>query len=201
MKSPTQYPDIVLSSYPVEVTARGLATLIARHADEDAKTQMTDFIYHRLHRRYIVPLSKVPVKYKSGFLIMATACLLIETLQSFFDGTKETPKPNRDAFKEFFKRENANFPGLADDPVGFYISIRCGILHQAETKNGYRLTREMNKPLFDKSTKTINANKFLESLDRCLERYIETLRLAKPTSVIWKNAVQKLGFICDNCKC
>lgn len=201
MKSPIQYPDIVLSNYPKDVTARGLTALIARHADEDAKTQMIDFIYHRLHRRYIMPLSKVPVKYKSGFLIMATACLMIATLQSFYEGTKVTPKPNRDAFKEFFEREKTDFPALAEDSANFYKSIRCGILHQAETKNGYRLTRNPNEPLFDKKAKTINANKFMEALDRCLENYIGTLRVAKPSSLVWKNAVRKLTFICDNCKC
>lgn len=125
------YDNFILSSYPHDVTVGDLKSLLV------AKTQIIDFIYHRLHRRYIVPLLHIPDKYKSGFLMMASASLMIETMQAFYAGTKETkPREGRNAFKAFFKREHDYFPGLAADEENFYRNIRCGILHQAETKGG-----------------------------------------------------------------
>jgi len=203
MTSAKHQDDFVLSTYPVQMTVRELKEWIAR-GDAQSKQRMTEFIYHRLNHRYIEPLLHVsPPKYRSGFLMMASACLMIETLQSFYTGKKETPRgQGLNSFKDFFQRETKFFPGFAaefrDDKDNFYTNIRCGILHQAETKRGYRVLRV--GPLLDAKARTVNAEVFLKALERCLDHYVSALRTARPESELWKNAVLKLNFISDNCK-
>ena len=188
--------DFVLSIYPKRVTAGHLKLLLSRH-DEEAKKQIIAFIYHRLHHRYIVPLFKVPKKFRSGFLMMASACLMIETMQAFYTGKKETKGKSRNSFKAFFERNGELFPGLAAHEEAFFYDIRCGILHQAESRRGYRILR--SGPLFDARAKTINAEAFLKALKRALAGYIVRLRGSKEPA-FWENAVNKVGFICDNCR-
>jgi len=188
-----------LSSYPNEVTVGDLQSRIGQQTVE-AKTYIVDFIYHRLNRRYIEPLLHIPPTYKSGFLMMASACLLIETMQSFHDGQDETAwRDGGPSFARFFQREEKYFPGFSDSKVDFYSNIRCGILHQAETKGGYRILRDGGL-LLDVKAKTIEANKFLAALKACLDNYISQLRAPGCDPALWQNAVRKVGFICDNCK-
>ena len=135
--------------------------------------------------------------------MMASACLMIETLQSFYTGKQETPRrQGLKSFKEFFEREAKLFPGVAaefaDEKDNFYTNIRCGILHQAETKRAYRILRV--GPLLDAKARTINAEAFLKALENCLDHYVSELRAAKFESELWKNALLKLSFISDNCK-
>lgn len=77
-----------------------------------------------------------------SFSIMALNCLLIETLQHFYLGIDETPtrinKTNyinfltsRKPYKSKFNNKTAR---------NFYKGVRCGILHQAQTKRNTQLT-------------------------------------------------------------
>src|SRR6266853_4330765 len=106
MSSVKLQTDFVLSIYPVRVTVGELKKWITKD-DETSKQHITEFIYHRINHRYIEPLLHVsPQKYRSGFLMMASACLMIETLQSFYTGKKETPRgQGLNSFKDFFQRE------------------------------------------------------------------------------------------------
>lgn len=195
------HDDFMVSSYPVEVTVGQLKSWIAQN-DAASKKNLLDFIYNRLNYRYIEPLLHVaPKEFKSGFLMMASACLMIETLESFYDGRDETEwKDGGPSFKRFFEREKVFFPGFADDGVDFYSNIRCGILHQGETKGGYRILRN-DGPLLDSNAKSIEANKFLTALKNCLVNYIYILTEASKTgSERWTKAVDKINFICGNCK-
>ena len=194
--------DHVLCNLPVKLTVGRLKSLL-EGGEAESKKQIVDFIYHRLHERYIEPLLHVPCNYKSGFLMMASACLLIETMQAFYSGRNETRDENgrgngEKSFREFFERESNFFPGFADEEVDFYSNIRCGILHQAETKAGFSILRDRGK-LLDKAQKSIEANLFLEALERCLKKYVECLRASEDNSDLWKNAVKKLNYICANC--
>jgi hypothetical protein len=50
--------------------------------------------------------------------------------------------------KIFFQSEVAFFPGFKD--IDFYSVIRCGILHQAETKNAWRVLLDDTPIIIDK---------------------------------------------------
>jgi hypothetical protein len=100
--------DFVLSLYPIRLTVPEVRSLLSRleRNDEIAKKLIICFIEHRLNHRYIRPLLNVPKEYKSGFLMMAASCLLIEALQSFYTGENDTKKTgSANAFKAFFAME------------------------------------------------------------------------------------------------
>jgi len=202
--------DFVFSRKPL-VTEPMIRSLILRLAQNDdaAKEPMIKFIHHRLNGRYIQPLLHFQDGYASGFLMMAASCLLIEAIQSFYQGLDTTNGCSTESFKSFFKREKEFFPKFeecfpkyADNRAkkeNFYSNIRCAILHQAETTGGYRIVRDKS-PLFDKNEKTINADKFVEALEKCLDKYFKDLRSSSIDSLHWKNAIKKITFICDNCR-
>ena len=162
------------------------------------KEKLADFIYGRFYERYIEPFEAMDIDKKNGFSIMAIACLLIETLENFWQGFKETPQGKGNAFfEEFFSRcssfdnELAVFQG-----VKFYKNIRCGILHQAETKGGWKIRRK--GPLLEK--KIINATKFLDQLKKYLKWYQGELKKSDfKTDDIWKNFRKKMKAIKKNC--
>lgn len=73
----------------------------------------------------------------AGFAIMALDCLLIETLEQFINGRIRTGQGmDADAFYNFFQRSAlfAIFFDSLPKAIIFYEQIRCGLLHQAQTK-------------------------------------------------------------------
>ena len=131
---------------------------------------------------------------------MANCCLLIETLEAFYRGFTDTKNISKLAFLQFFSRDK-NFIDFATDdiPTQFYHNIRCGILHQGETINGWSITRE-SKFILDKDNKVINATKFLTQLKKSLEDYKEELVRADWNDDIWKKTRIKLKSIIQNTK-
>lgn len=160
----------------MEDTLISSSVTIAKYLDlEENKNRdgIADFILERFSERYIMSLygSK-----KHGFCTMAISCLMIEALESFWQGWPDTNGKSKEAFRSFFSRcaaqdlELGIFAGCADD---FFKGIRCGILHQAETINGWRIHRK--GALLDQNTKTINATKFHKYLAEALKTYCDTL--------------------------
>jgi hypothetical protein len=181
---------------------------------------LATFIEERLLERYVVPLQTA--KRKHGFLMMAAACLLIETLESFYRGwpgdtkdkmpsadiddpckpadlTRSTVSRSEVAFCYFFQREPtlAQFRPYARQ---FYLCVRCGILHQGETTGGWRIRREGD--LFDVPNLTIDANKFLAVVEHSVGAYAEELRRPEADwdDEIWKNFRAKMTAIIDHCR-
>jgi hypothetical protein len=216
IRVPTEFKQIKLSSTVtigryLEMADRGD---VGRH-------RMANFIRARLSERYIAPLRAVPRKKKNGFLIMAAACFLIETLESFYRGWTTTngtmarcdildpckPTDSRKrisnselAFCYFFEREAA-FATFRDVARSFYKGVRCGIFHQGETTEGWRIRRYGD--LFEKDNfgARINANKFLEELQLSLNAYSDKLREANwDQDIIWKHFRTKMDSVIEHCK-
>jgi hypothetical protein len=180
------------------MTVGGLLDFID-NSDEESRTRIAGFIGHRLEGRYIRPQLHVSPGYRSGFSMMASACLLIEALQSFYEGADKTPaKWGSRYFANFFQRERVVFPCVENKKDDFYIHVRCGILHQAETTGGYRVL--LKGPLFDPAGSAYNAEVFLSTLQCSVRNYVAALRTSTKSSAIWKSAVNKLHFICLNCR-
>lgn len=97
------------------------------------------FIHGRFHDIYIQPFENN--QKKNGFIMMASACLMIEALESFWNGWRKSPNSPL-AFCQFFDREArfSPFRGLAQE---FYSHVRCGIFHQAETTGGWHIRRDL----------------------------------------------------------
>ncbi len=184
----------------VEETYLSSSVTIAKYREFEAakdRVEISRFIRQRFSERYITPLRGSE---KHGFCTMAISCLMIEALESFWQGWPDTRKHSRESFCSFFKRcESLGSPlrvfsGIADD---FYKGVRCGILHQAETTRGWRIRRK--GPLYSPETKTINATEFHNKLEEVLERYCSDLQNADWDSDIWRNLRSKMDAVVKNC--
>jgi len=138
----------------------------------------------------------------SGFSVMALDCLLIETLQQFYEGVDETPRgESREYFQDFLTRtEFGQFfdQGIAEE---FYHSIRCGILHQAEVKGDSKIWIRDGSPLVkwasDRNGLIINRNLFHRKLERVFEKYLEDLRRSNHSDTdLRDNFKRKMDFVC-----
>lgn len=159
----------------------------------DDRTAIGEFLRQRFAERYFQPIEFSQKKH--GFLIMAVCCLLIETLESFHQG-KRDGKGSK-TFSAFFAHDTelkVFGKDLGQGPDWFYKNIRCGILHQSETKGGWRILRKGE--LLNVSDKTINATKFLAELSRAINDYAKKLQT---DDVLWGRFKTKMKFICDNC--
>jgi len=162
---------------------------------EKHKSKIIKFITSRFTERYITPLRCDP-ELKHGFCTMAICCLMIETLESFWRGWDNSRNQSELAFCSFFDRSHnlRAFDGYVTD---FYKNVRCGILHQAETMNGWHIRRDGS--LFDTQTKTINATLFHDEMEICLKYYCSTLEQADWDSTIWANFRKKMKAIISHC--
>ena len=160
------------------------------------KIALANFIYDRLYGRYLKPFdfksNEYRKYYKNGFAIMSNCCLLIETYVSFTSSAfRNTQYKSGKCFGYFFSLEksfallakgaykaNNTLAGKNDGglPNDFFENVRCGILHNGETRNGWKITRKATSPYFDPAAKTINAFKFSSLLKKTLENYRTTLK-------------------------
>lgn len=156
------------------------------------KNAIADFIESRFNERYLDPIEAHSTK-KHGFTIMAVSCLMIEALESFSLGWTDSRGKSKKAFLSFFSRwqEFTDFEPLATD---FYLHIRCGILHQAETTGGWRIRR--TGPLL--SERTINASRFSQALRRALGTYSLQLREHPWDAPDWLAFRKKMDAVCRN---
>lgn len=180
------------------------------------KATIAEMVYNRFYDRYIKPFSfpnfEFKKNYKNGFSMLANSCLMIETYMAFKKGVKDTEGIGRECFCEFFNSE-PEFSIFKDTsinsgghylktaiPSKFYYNVRCGILHQGETNEGWTTTRKKETPLFDKVTLRINAFKFLQGLDEVLKRYKTELEAKDWNDDIWDKLRNKMNFIIQNCQ-
>lgn len=174
--------------------------------EEKNKEKIAEFIYNRLYSRYLNPFEyknkEYITHYKNGFSMMASFCLLIETLQCFKVGKETSDGYGRQSYKDFFK-EFDKIECFKGEDVGeeLYKNIRCGILHQGETKNGWVITRksiDINPSNFQ--DKVINANEFMEKLKKSLEDYKDELKEADWNSETWENLRKKMNYTIELAK-
>ncbi len=145
-----------------------------------------------------IPSSKILQKtgFKNGMalglLVMAIGCLVIEALESFYQGKKDSKGESAKMFEELFKRPT----GLRVFGNGdwFYKQIRCGILHQAETTAGWRILRKGK--LLDEDERTINATLFIRHLQAAVVDYAEQLEM---DNKLWRKFRRKMNAVCENC--
>ena len=200
---PNTNDDIILyydSKYSTKnITVKKYNDLISNNNN---KEELADFVYNRLYSRYIKPFEfsdeTYKNEYKNGFSMMASFCLLIETLQSFKEGLGDSKNISGSLIKIFFY-ETKFFPEFKNQGKAIYEKIRCGILHQGETTRGWKITR-ITSVSSSFSKKTINANEFMDDLKKSLTEYRSELLSEDWNSPIWKNFRTKMGKIIENTK-
>jgi hypothetical protein len=169
---------------------------------ESGRQIIADAIHRRFTERYLGPITDPPSDQRHGFAMMAVACLMIEALQSFRCGWLDTSKhgEGKHAFCSFFD-EHSEFAPLRGHAGDFYKNVRCGILHQAETTNGWRIRRNKVELLTHTPTGLIiDAKRFTDALGRALDRYRDDLKAAPWDDDLWDHLKRKMNRVCDNCK-
>jgi hypothetical protein len=194
-----------------DITVRQVEEWLA----QSNRNELSSFFYHRFYGRFLRPLDfqndEYNKKYKSGFAIMVNSCLLIETFVSFMEPEfLDTNYKSERCFGYFFN-VNPFFNQFAKNsldisaykdietklknkgiPKDFYNNVRCGLLHNAETRNGWKIVRSGN--LFDESTKKINADLFMENLKKVLEQYSNKLLVSDfDNDKIWINYKKRVA--------
>jgi hypothetical protein len=173
-----------------------------RRMEQDcSRGEIATFIRDRFRERYIIPILAVDPEEKSGFLIMAISCLLIETLETLYQGwestepTKKQPGKSKLAFQLFFDHQ-WQFKAFQGHAEQFWKHVRCGILHQGETTGGWRVMRRGR--LFDEDELLINATDFHRRMSGVLDSYMRELSLADWDSARWKNFRTKMNTTIKN---
>lgn len=196
------------------LTVSDIKLLIERN---DRKA-LADFIYNRLYGRYLKPYDydsdAYRKYYKNGFAIMGSSCLLIESYVSFSEAKfRKTKDLSRQCFGHFFTTEK-RFKEFAaggrqkdgtistkkqgGTPNEFYDNVRCGILHNGETRNGWTISRNPKKPLFNRVTKEINAVKFANNMKAILKSYKLKLQSTNPPDTeLWPTFLNRLNDLIE----
>jgi hypothetical protein len=166
---------------------------VARYSEleksEDRKA-LAQFVRERFNERYFHPIESTRAH---GFTIMAIGCLVIETLEAFYQGRVDTKGESSAMFKAFFKRDTP-LKVFGEGNNWFYKHIRCRILQQSEARGGWRILRR--GPLLDNSTKSINATRFRTELQRAVDTYAN---LIVHDDRLWAHFKEKMTAVCDNC--
>src|SRR5438105_10967771 len=71
------------------------------------RAEIAKFFVERFTERYITPINAAGKKHKHGFCTMAVSCLMIEALESFWCGWRDTNNRSALAFCQFFQRTPA----------------------------------------------------------------------------------------------
>jgi hypothetical protein len=165
------------------------------------RDKIADAIRHRFTERYIEPVTSSDGKKIHGFTIMAVSCLMIESLESFRQGWVNSGGKGMGqlAFCGFFDC-HTEFECFRGYSAKFYKNVRCGILHQAETTGGWKITQRETVSLFvPDPLPTINATLFLQNLHTVLDSYCDMLKVADWGSEEWQNVRKKMDALCKHC--
>ncbi len=117
----------------------------------------------RIMNRFFSPLEKIIAtdqKRGEGFAVMSILCLLLEHLASWRYGLIFTLKKNdeqlypyeynnsRGIFKKFLTQEKPfkTFFDSKNKADNFYQNVRCGLLHEARTKQAWVIRYDSNRP-------------------------------------------------------
>lgn len=149
------------------------------------------FIVERFDERYFRPIEDSSAKH--GFAVLAVACLVIETLESFYQGRPDTKNASTQMFRDFLARDTP-LKVLAGRNDWFYKDIRCGLLHQSESRGGWRILR--SGPLLDVQARALNATAILRTLKKEVGEYAEKIQTEE---LLWKNFCKKMDAVCANC--
>jgi len=151
-----------------------------------------DLFYTRVNTRFLEPINRIienGTKKGEGFTVTAIQCILIEFLQAFYEGKVYNPsnkpnKPNeykssRGMYIRFLHKQLPFCRYFTKDLAkGFYTNIRCGLLHEASTKETSVIKSEHEDMIIesiDKSNMILYRTNFQEALIKYLKLYKENL--------------------------
>ena len=171
----------------------------------------TDYFDTRLRLRYLDPIKVLQDNgtfQGEGFSIAAIQCSIVEFLESTLQGksyrfVRKGDPPlgiyeyssssdifisflvNRAPFKNDFNEDRAR---------DFYVSVRCGLLHEARTKNGWTIwAKNPTDHIIDANNKIIYRNDFQSGLLTFVDWYKHAL---SSDSALQEAFIRKFDSLC-----
>lgn len=169
-----------------------------------------EFFLPRLRLRYFNPIEVLQreLHYQGeGFSILTIQCALIEFMESTFQGYKYRFVRRHEAlgpfeynisssmFRSFFCNRLPFSKEFTEDLAEeFYRNIRCGLLHEAQTKNGWRIwADDPNHRIVDGVSKIVFRNNLYAALVSCVEQYREDL---STNHLLQEAFIRKIDSLC-----
>lgn len=152
------------------------------------------FFEERIRTRYINPIKsilEIGDNLGEGFAVVNLQCSLIETIESFINGWEFKSEPygwyningkkdklkikNLDIFESFFDKRKPfkDYEEKIDGKL-FYQDVRCGLLHETQTKNNWKIKASTtnNKAYeLDNNYKIIYRENFQIDLEKLIVLY------------------------------
>lgn len=172
---------------------RILRAKLAQHGDSALwKEAANDYFHERLVLRYLNPIKVVQdngTYQGEGFSIVAIQCTLLEFLESTIKGLSyrclrrgESLGPHEysnsgDLFVSFLSSREPFASDFSKDTArDFYGGVRCGLLHEARTKNGWTICGTgPSGRVIDSSGKIVYRNNFQDALLKFIRSYERSL--------------------------
>lgn len=165
-----------------------------------------DIFEKRFYHRYIEPVDLLIASEtkllntdkRFGFTIAAIDSLLIETLACFYAGYIESPRRQNEAvYVGFLTNPALEIASHFDHNSAalFYNEIRCGILHQSETKNNSLIKAWGPAVRVQNGSIVINRTAFHTLVKKEFESYIKKIRTSSNVDLRGK-FVTKMTHIC-----
>jgi hypothetical protein len=188
--------------------------LLSDFDNDNLWEQAFGFFEERMNSRYIYPAKSIQDGSNSesrfvgeGFSIVTILCSTIEALETFYQGKYFTPSRPSNKF-EYTMGESTKFyisfltkrlPFQnffdADLALDFYKNVRCGLLHEAATRSGWRIRIDTYELVEKKGKeKILNRVLFL----RAIKEYIQSYKSELFRSNDRKEAyIRKMDSICN----
>lgn len=195
---------------------------VLTHLDARETVRLVCFLRKRYSERFFEPMhllrSASGNEQGFGSTLMAVCCLLIETLQCYREGLPSSHKgelttliryagvppeyritdedlkiKGQEIFRRFFSDNQRSFPCVSG--ITFYHSIRNGLLHQAQTRNGWTINIRKSK-LWDEEHQSIDRDLFSCQLESCFSEYLSDLSTKPFDGREWEKAAKKVWWLC-----
>lgn len=170
-----------------------------------------DFFYTRLETRYLRPIQVLQENGTlagEGFSILAIQCSLIEFLESTATGTSYRFLRRGDRLGPFeYSSSQAMFVAFLRDRIpfahtfneiaaqDFYVSVRCGLLHEARTKNGWRIWADsLEGKIADTKARIVYRNNFHAALLEYIANFGERLPME---TTLQEAFIRKFDGLCS----
>lgn len=178
------------------------------------------FFEERISTRYLNPINAIlDIKLNNGegFSVVNLQCSLIETIESFINGwIFQHPnyinregiilKGNEKIFKSFFNKREPfinYFPKI--NSKRFYVDVRCGLLHETQTKNNWKIKKGTiggKSYEFDGVYNIIYRDNFQKDILLLLDKYKDAIINGNEfdgisVSELRENFVAKMNHICN----
>lgn len=170
-----------------------------------------DYFYKRLKLRYLDPIRTLQdngTYQGEGFSIVAIQCTLIEFLESAMQGRRyrflrkgEKVGPHEysssaNIFVAFLStREPFSRTFDADSAFDFYLGVRCGLLHEARTKNDWTIwARSSDGAVANVRKRVVYRDDFQSALLAFIDAYGERLLT---DNTLQEAFIRKFDSLCE----